>query len=226
MWDLGHSPWIETVELEELRHPSEQYFLILSTGLSLLSGFWFTQTTQQHSEKWPLWNKNNGLYLYQTTTNIYTLSLLQLSECKDKIHNLLLVFSQFIAASCSWNAFIYHYWRRFPAAVKHPIPKDASQYTCQNTHHTSMSLCNMCFECKNVLLWEKKNQCKRNGIHCVSFCQLLVFPFSYRASCKHRFDKHIFNKAQSRTSQCSVTAKGYNSKAKKPKQTDTVINNV
>lgn len=106
-----------------------------------------------------------------------------------------------------------------------------SQRTLHSTHVKTLTI-HPCLSATCVLnakmcsSGKKKNQCKRNGIHCVSFCQLLVFPFSYSASCKHRFDKHIFNKARSRTSQCSVTAKGYNSKAKKPKQTDTVINNV
>lgn len=92
MWDLSHRPWTETVEREEPQHPSEQYFLLLMTGESLVSGFWFTQTAQVHSETWPLWSKNNGLYLYQTWTNIYTLSPLQLSECKDKVHTVYCLF--------------------------------------------------------------------------------------------------------------------------------------
>ena len=172
LWDLSHRPWIESVEREEPQHPSEHYFLILRTGKSLVSGFWFTQTAQLHSETWPLWSKNNGLYLYQTWTNIYTLSLLQLSECKDKVHSLLLVyvFFQILAASCSWNAFIYRYWRGFPAAIKHPVPKNASQYTCQNTHHTSTSLCNMCFECKMCSFGKKKISVREMGFTVFFLC--------------------------------------------------------
>lgn len=170
MWDLSHRPWTETVEREEPQHPSEQYFLLLMTGESLVSGFWFTQTAQVHSETWPLWSKNNGLYLYQTWTNIYTLSPLQLSECKDKVHTVYCLFMYSFDSSLhgayGTHLFIiyYYYWRRFPAAIEHPVPKDASQYTCQNTHHTSTSLRNMCFECKMCSFGQKKNQCKRNGI--------------------------------------------------------------
>lgn len=98
------------------------FFCLTITGSVLV--LIYTMTPKLYacrSEKWLSWNKNNDkLYLYYTSTNIYTLSL-QLNECKVNIY-IYIVYHSFMYSCTSLPhcAYVLLSYYCFSAVIKHP----------------------------------------------------------------------------------------------------------